>query len=56
VVTKIQGKKIRKVASTVRSLDISLLIVLIFRRKNQRRSPRNQLSSPTISEGRSSRV
>ena len=38
-------KEDKKVASTARSLDTSLLIVLIFRRRNQRRSPRNPLLS-----------
>jgi len=56
VVTKAQRRNIRKVGSTVRSLDISLLIVLIFRKRNQRRSPRNQLSNPKSTEDISSRV
>jgi len=50
--TKGPGKKIRRVASTTRSLDISLLIALIFRRRNQRTSLISQLSNQT----RSSRV
>jgi len=50
------GKKIRRVASTARSLNISLLIALIFRRRNQRKSLRSQLSNQTRSRSRSSRV
>jgi len=56
VVTKAQGKKIRRVASTARSLDISLLIALIFRRRNQRTSLRSQISNQTSLRSRSSRV
>jgi len=56
VVTKAPRKKIRRVASTARSLDISSLIALIFRRINQRTSLRSQLSKQTRSRSRSSRV
>jgi len=56
VVTKAAGKKIRRVASTARSLDISLLNSLIFRRRNQRTSQISQLSNQTRSRSRSSRV
>jgi len=52
VVTKAPRKKIRRVASTARILDISLLIALIFRRRNQKTSLRSQHSNQT----RSSRV
>jgi len=45
-----------RVASTARSMDTSLLIALIFRKKNQRRSLRNQLSNQANSRSRSSRV
>jgi len=48
VATKAPRKKIRRGASTIRSLDISLLIALIFRRKNQRTSQRNQVSTTKI--------
>jgi len=40
-------KKIKKVASTSRKLDTSLLIVLTSRRRNLKKIPRNQASSPT---------
>jgi len=56
VVTKVPRRRIRRVASTVRSQDTLLLIILIFRKKNQRRSPRNQLSNQASSGSRSSRV
>jgi len=56
MVTKVPRKKIINVASTVRILGTSLLTVLIFRRRNQRRSPSNPLSSPTSIEDRLSRV
>jgi len=49
-------KKIRKDASTVRSLDISLLIALTFRRRNQRKSQRNQISTQENSGSRLIRV
>jgi len=52
VATKASRKKIRRDASTVRSLDISLLIALIFRRKNQRTSQRNQVSTQENSGSR----
>jgi len=52
VVTRASRKKIRRVALIARSLEISFLIALIFRRRNQRTSQRSQLSSLT----RSSRV
>jgi len=45
VATKASRKKIRRDASTIRSLDISLLTALIFRRKSQRTSHRNQAST-----------
>jgi hypothetical protein len=45
VATKASRKKIRRDASTVKSMDISLLIALIFRRRNQRTSQRNQAST-----------
>jgi len=48
-VTKVQEKKIRKVASTARKLVISLMIVLIYIKRNQRRNLRKKISSPTIS-------
>jgi len=56
VATKAPRKKIRKDASTVRSLDISLLIALIFRRRNQRKSQRNQVSTQENSGTRLRRV
>jgi len=56
VVTKAPGKKIRRVASTAKSMDISLPITLIFKRRNQRTSLRSQLSNQTRSRSRSSRV
>jgi len=56
VVTKAPGKKIRRVASTTRSMDISLLIDLIFKRRNQRTSLRTQLSNQTKSRSKLSRV
>jgi len=56
VIIKAPRKKIRRVTSTARSFDILLLIALIFRRKNKRRSLRNQLSNQTNSRSRSSRV
>jgi len=56
LLSKAPGKKIRRVSSTARSLDISLLIALIFRRRNQMTSLRNQLSNQASSRSRSSRV
>jgi len=56
VVRKAPGRKIRRISSTVRSLDTLLLIVLIFRKKNQRRSPRNLLSNQASLGSRLSRV
>jgi len=56
VVIKVQGKKIRKDTSTERNLVTSLLIVLICKKRNQRRNLRKQTSNPTNSEGISSRV
>jgi len=53
---KAPGKNIRRVASIARSLDISLVTALIFRRRNQRTSLRSQLSNQTSSRSRSSRV
>jgi len=50
VVKKAPRKKIRRVASTVRSLDTSLLIALIFKRRNQIVNPRNQTSTQANSE------
>jgi len=47
VATKSSRKKIRRDASIVRSLDTSLLNALIFRRKSQRTSQRNQASVGT---------
>jgi len=47
VVTRASRKKIRRVVSIARSLDILLLIALIFRRRNQRTSQRGQLLSQT---------
>jgi len=44
VATKASRKKIRMDALTVRSLDTSFLNALIFRRRNQRTSQRNQAS------------
>jgi len=52
MVTKAPGKKIRRVASTASSLDILLLIALIFRRRNQRTSLRSKLSNQTSSRSR----
>jgi len=46
------SRKIRRVASIVRSLDISLLIALIFRRRSQI----NQLSNQANSGSKSSRI
>jgi len=43
-------------ASTVRSLNISLLIALIFRTRNQRISPKNQTSTQANSGSRLRRV
>jgi len=47
VVTKdqVQGKKIRKDDSTARNLVTSLMIVMIFKRRNQRRNLRKQTSN-----------
>jgi len=56
VATKAPRKKIRRDASIVRSLDISLLIALIFRRKNQRTGHRNQVSTQENSGSRLRRV
>jgi len=56
VATKASRKKIRRDASTVRSLDISLLIDLIFKRKIQRTSQRNQASTQENSGSRLRRV
>jgi len=52
VVKKAPRKKIRRVASTERSLDTLLLIALIFRRKSQRENPRNQTSTQANSRSR----
>jgi len=49
-------KEDQRVASTARSLDISFLIALIFRRRNQRTSLRSQLSNQKKSRSRLSRV
>ena len=54
--TKAPRMNIRRDASTVRSLDISLLIALIFRRRNQRTSQRNQVSTKENSGSRLRRV
>jgi len=56
VATKASRKKIRRDASTVRSMDISLLTALIFRRKSQRPSQRNQASTQGNSGSRLRRV
>jgi hypothetical protein len=56
VVTKAPRKKIRRDATTVRSLDISLLIALIFRKRNQITSQRNQTSTQENSGSRLRRV
>ena len=47
MVTKdqVQGKKIRKDDSTARNLVTSLMIVMIFKRRNQRRNLRKQTSN-----------
>jgi len=45
VVIKAPRKKIKRDASIVRSLDISLLNAMIFRRRNERTSQRNQAST-----------
>jgi len=55
-VTKAPRKKIRRVASTVRSLVTSLLIALIFRRKNQRVNPRNKTLTQANSGSRLRKV
>jgi len=56
VVIKAPRNKIKRDASTVRSVGISLLIVLIFRRRNQRISQRNQASTQENSGSRLRRV
>jgi len=47
---------IRRVASTARNLITSLMIVLTYRKRNQRIKQRSQTSNPTISERRSRKV
>jgi len=44
VVIKAQRREIRRDASTARRLDTSLLNALIFKRRNQRTSPRKRAS------------
>jgi len=56
ILRSLPAKWIKRVALTARSLDISLLIALIFRRRNQRTCQRSQLSNQTRSRSRSSRV
>jgi len=53
VVTKAQRTKIRRGASTARRLDTLLLNALIFRRRNQRTSPRKLASTQGNSGSRS---
>jgi len=56
MVTKVHKKKIRRDASPARKLVTSLLNVLTYRKRNQMRNLRKQISNPTISEARSRRV
>jgi len=56
VAKKASRKKIRWDASIVRSVDISLLTTLIFRRKSQRTRQRNQVSTQGHSGSRLRRV
>lgn len=49
-------KKVKRGASNSRKLIISLLIVRIYRKRNQKRNLRKKISNPTISEGSSRRV
>jgi len=54
--TKASRKKIRRDASSVRSLDTSLLNAVIFKRRNQRTIQRNQASIQGNSRSRLRRV
>jgi hypothetical protein len=53
---KTSRRKIKKAASTVRNLYISFPIALIFRRRNQMTSQRNQISTQENSGSRLRRV
>jgi hypothetical protein len=53
---KSSKKEYQKGCFNCRSLDISLLITLIFRRRNQRKSQRNQASTQENSGSRLRRV